>query len=298
MPNRDTNIIASYLDTLWAESGVSANTLQAYRRDLEDFSKWSAQHGCGSVTQTRRGDIEAYLATCLTRRLSARTGARRLSSLRGLFAWLVREARRKDNPTEMIRFPRLPSNLPSGLSEAQIEALLQVPNTHIPMALRDKAMLELMYATGLRVSELVALKDYQILMSQSCLRVVGKGNKERLVPFGEEAETWLREYLKRGRPALLRYSTDDVFLSQRGHAMTRQNFWVMVKKYARRAGITTPISPHSLRHAFATHLLNHGADLRVVQMLLGHSDLSTTQIYTHVARARLQDLRARHHPRG
>lgn len=293
------NLIEQFLDSLWMERGLSENTLAAYRSDLYHFLQWLVQRAEGSLPGVRQDEIQAYLAYRLESRRSPRSTARLLSSLRRFYAWLRRENRISEDPTALIEAPRLGRPLPRTLSEADVEALLQAPDTNTIKGLRDRAMLEVLYATGLRVSELVNLQLSQLNLQQGVVRVTGKGNKERLVPLGEEALDWLQTYLDGGRAQLLNGQLSDaVFLSNRRRPMSRQAFWHLLKAYACQAGIDKALSPHTLRHAFATHLLNHGADLRVVQMLLGHSDLSTTQIYTHIAKARLQELHARHHPRG
>lgn len=292
-------LIEQFLDALWMERGLSENTLSAYRSDLGQFGQWLDGQGRGSLRDVRREQIQGYLAQRLEQRGSPRSTARLLSSLRRFYAWLRREQQIGEDPTALIEAPRLGRPLPKSLSESDVEALLLAPDTETRKGLRDRCMLEVLYATGLRVSELVNLHMGQINRQQGVVRISGKGDKERLVPLGEEALGWLQRYLQEVRPAVLDgQAAEAVFLSNRRQPMTRQTFWHLIKDYARRAGIDKPLSPHTLRHAFATHLLNHGADLRVVQMLLGHSDLSTTQIYTHIAKARLQELHARHHPRG
>ncbi len=294
----DKDIIDRFCDALWLEDGLSANTLDAYRRDLEAITRWFSVRGKTTV-RASRADLLEYLAFCVAQDVSPRTTSRLLSSLRRFYGYLLREDRIKTDPTMLIDSPKIGRSLPKSLSEEQVEKLLQSPNVAQPLGLRDRAMLETLYAAGLRVSELVGLTLSQMSLSQGVVRVIGKGDKERLVPLGEEAISWINRYLSHGRPALVRRrSTDAVFVTARGGPMTRQAFWHNLKRHARTADIQAALSPHTLRHAFATHLLNHGADLRVVQMLLGHSDLSTTQIYTHVARARLKDLHAQHHPRG
>lgn len=290
--------IAAYLDALWMERGLSHNTLTSYRSDLSAFGAWLQAHG-RPLLRVERADIEAYLVHRHELGNSARSSARLLSSLRGFYRYLLRENRIEADPTLNIDGPRLGRPLPGSLSEAEVEALLAAPDVSEPLELRDRAMLELLYACGLRVTELVSLQLPQLNLNQGVVRVLGKGSKERLVPMGEEAVHWLERYLKQGRDAMMRGRQDDVlFPSRLGRQMTRQTFWHRIKYYALQVGIDKPLSPHTLRHAFATHLVNHGADLRVVQLLLGHSDLSTTQIYTHVARARMQEVHARHHPRG
>ena len=288
--------IDAFLDTLWMERGLSHNTLLAYRGDLRHFAAWLEARQ-GEMARANSADIQAYLA--LPQHRSARTMARRLSSLKRLYEYLLREGRIKTSPTDRVPAPRLGRALPKSLTEAEVEALLAAPDIHDALGLRDKAMLELLYAAGLRVSELVSLTLPRLNLHQGVVRLMGKGNKARLAPFGDEASRWLEAYLQTARGELLnRAVTDVLFLSRRARAMTRQTFWHRIKHYALSAGIQKPLSPHVLRHAFATHLVNHGADLRVVQMLLGHSDISTTQIYTHVARERLKQLHAEHHPRG
>ena len=288
--------IDNFLDAIWMERGLGENTLQAYRSDLCAFAEW--QHARGNtLINTRQGDLHAYLAAQGQR--SVRSTARRLSSLRRLFQYLTREGRINSDPTVNIESPRLGRPLPKTLTEAEVESLLQAPDTSTSMGMRDRTMLEVIYATGLRVSELVGLRLDQLNLRQGVVRVIGKGNKERLVPLGEEAVDWLNRYLRDVRPGFFKASPDaTLFPSNRGTPLTRQAFWYGIKRYAIKAGVTKALSPHVMRHAFATHLLNHGADLRVVQMLLGHSDISTTQIYTHVAKERLKDLHAKHHPRG
>lgn len=287
-------LIDRFLDAQWLEKGLSQNTLAAYRRDLQLLAGELAPRG-HTLLQVDKADVSA----CLAGRGNSRSMARLLSCLRGFYGWLVREGRLADDPTLDIQSPKLGRSLPGTLSERDVEALLAAPVVDDAVELRDRAMLELLYATGLRVSELVELTLDRLSLNQGVVRVVGKGSKERLVPVGEEALHWLQRYLAQARPQMLVGALSSaVFVTRRGGGMTRQAFWYRVRLYAQRAGITRPLSPHTLRHAFATHLINHGADLRVVQMLLGHSDLSTTQIYTHVAQARLQALHRQHHPRG
>ena len=296
--DEDLSRVEAYLDAVWMERGLSENTLCAYRQDLQAFVAWARrQHR--NTTEIRRSDIEAYLATLLQARRSPRSAARALSCLRGFYRHMLRSGHLKDDPTLGLDSPRLGRPLPKTLSEADVDALLNAPRLDDPIGVRDRCMLELLYACGLRVSELTGLTLSQLSLNQGVVRVSGKGGKERLVPIGEEALHWLQRYLRETRPVLLgTVSSEVLFPSRRAQMMTRQTFWHRIKHHAVTAGISKPISPHVLRHAFATHLVNHGADLRVVQLLLGHSDLSTTQIYTHVARQRLQSLHAQHHPRG
>ena len=290
------NLIERFLDALWMEHGMSENTLSAYRSDLNLFSRWLEKQRL-SLLQCEDADLRKYLAA--TGNNSVRTLSRRLSSLRRFYNYVVREGLRINDPSARIESPRLGRPLPKSLTESEVEALLHAPDINKPLGLRDRAMLELLYASGLRVSELVGLNYGQVNLRQGVVRVIGKGDKERLVPLGEECIAWLQRYFEEGRPELIKGRINDaLFPTRRGAVMSRQAFWHIVKKYAAQAGIRKPLSPHVLRHAFATHLLNHGADLRVVQMLLGHSDISTTQIYTHIARERLKNLHAMHHPRG
>jgi integrase/recombinase XerD len=292
------NLIERFADSLWTERGLSDNTLSAYVSDLEAFQRWLHQRA-RALPDARREDIQGYLAHLVERGARPRTAARWLSSLRRFYRFLLRESLVGTDPTELIDSPRVGRPLPRTLTEEQVESLLRAPDASRPLGVRDRAMLETLYATGLRVSELVGLTLAQLNLTQGVVRVIGKGDKERLVPLGEEAVAWVTRYLGEARATLAkRRATDALFVTARGGSMTRQAFWRNLKQYARQAGIRVSLSPHTLRHAFATHLLNHGADLRVVQMLLGHADLSTTQIYTHVARARLKDLHAKHHPRG
>jgi len=290
--------IEQFLDALWMERGLSENTLAAYRNDLNGLSAWLATRGCGIVA-ARREDLLDYLSERVVNGARPRTTARLLSSLRRFYRYLIRDGRLTDDPSVRIDTTRIGRSLPGSLSEEEVEALLGAPDVGEALGLRDRAMLELLYACGLRVSELVNVTTEQINITQGVVRVVGKGNKERLVPLGEEASDWLQCYAADSRPELAGgTSARQLFITRRGRAMTRQAFWYRLRHYAVISGINKALSPHTLRHAFATHLLNHGADLRVVQMLLGHSDLSTTQIYTHVARERLKELHARPHPRG
>lgn len=291
-------LISSFLDVLWLERGLSDNTLVSYRTDLEKFATWLDAEG-SSLLLADLDTLQHYLAWRIDQGFAATSTARFLSALRRFYQYLNREKLRSDDPTVLLEGPKLPKHLPGDLSEAEVEALLAAPLLDDPIELRDKAMLELLYATGLRVSELVGLCAEHVSLRQGVVRVVGKGSKERLVPMGEEAMYWLERYYHEGRGLLIADgSSDVVFPSRLGRMMTRQTFWHRIKLYAIRAGIAGELSPHTLRHAFATHLLNHGADLRVVQMLLGHSDLSTTQIYTHVAGERLKLLHGEHHPRA
>ncbi len=295
----DVATIDRFIDALWSQKGLAPQTLRAYQQDLKQFSAFLAGRGFG-LTDADAASVQQFLATRFERGASARSNARMLSTLKQFFRHQLRSGARDDNPTALIRAPRIHRSLPQSLGEHEVEKLLAAPDTDSPYGLRDRAMLELMYGSGLRVSELVGLELGQLNANLGLLRLVGKGNKERVVPVGEEALHWLGAYLGRARPELKRATapSDALFLSSRGRAISRQAFWQIVKKYLLAAGIKTSYSPHSLRHAFATHLLNHGADLRSVQMLLGHSSLSTTQIYTHVAQARLEAIHARHHPRG
>lgn len=291
----DDAAIERFLDRLWLERGLSANTQASYRSDLRLFARWLRVRGT-ALTTAGETEIKAYLAA---RALAPRSQARLLSALRQFYRHLHADQQRQDDPTARLDSPRLGLRLPKHLSEEEVERLLAAPDATTDLGLRDRAMLELMYASGLRVSELVGLKAASVDLRAGVVQVVGKGGKERLVPIGEIALDWLRRYVQRARPALADgRSVDALFLTARGQAMTRHNFWHLIKRYAAAAGIRTPLSPHTLRHAFATHLLDHGADLRVLQSLLGHADLSTTQIYTHVARARLREIHARHHPRA
>jgi integrase/recombinase XerD len=292
---------AVFVDAMWLEEGLSRNTLDAYRRDLTLFGQWLAPRGI-SLVQAHEDDISAYF-TERHEQTRATTANRRLTVFKRFFRWALRERLVVADPTLRLIAARQPPRVPKTLSEAQVEALLNAPDTATPLGQRDRAMLELMYASGLRVSELVTLKTFHVGHNEQVLRVTGKGNKERLVPFGQIAGQWLQTWLGDGRREVLAgQQSEDLFITSRGtkagEAMSRVMFWNLVKKYALQAGITVPLSPHTLRHAFATHLINHGADLRAVQMLLGHADISTTTIYTHVARERLKSIVARHHPRG
>ncbi len=293
--------IDAFIDALWLEEGLSKNTLTAYRRDLTLYAAWLGGRA-RVLTETIEPDLNGYFAAQHSA-TKATTANRRLTVFKRYFRWALRERLIASDPTLKLQAARQALRVPSTLTEAQVEALLAAPATDTPLGVRDRTMLELMYASGLRVSELVTLKLFNVSLSENVLRVFGKGNKERLVPFGEVASVWIAQYLVGARPSLLAgKQNEDLFVTHRGvkagTAMSRVMFWMIVKKHARNAGITTPLSPHTLRHAFATHLLNHGADLRAVQMLLGHADISTTTIYTHVARERLKALHAQHHPRG
>ena len=291
--------IDEFMDALWLEDGLARNTLDAYRRDLTKFADWLiTQEPPVELDRVLEEHLQGYFAArhSETRATSAN---RRLTVLRRYFHWALREKRISIDPTVRMQAAKQALRVPKTLTQQQVEALLKAPDVDSMLGLRDRTMLEVMYASGLRVSELVTLKTFHLGLREGVLRVMGKGGKERLVPFGEEAMRWLERYLAESRGAILGgQQTDDLFVTQRGAGMTRVMFWVIVKKYALIAGITSPLSPHTLRHAFATHLLNHGADLRVVQLLLGHADISTTTIYTHVARERLKALHAQHHPRG
>ncbi|WP_406628087.1 site-specific tyrosine recombinase XerD [Pectobacterium carotovorum] len=299
MQEHDQALIEQFLDALWLERNLAENTLASYRLDLRTLAEWLAHHENG-LLQAQSLDLQAFLADRVEGGYKATSSARLLSAMRRFFQYLYREKLRSDDPSAVLSSPKLPQRLPKDLSEAQVDALLNAPSIEQPLELRDKTMLEVLYATGLRVSELVSLTMSDVSLRQGVVRVLGKGNKERLVPLGEEAVYWIEYYLEHGRPWLLNGQTLDVlFPSSRARQMTRQTFWHRIKHYAVLASIDSEkLSPHVLRHAFATHLLNHGADLRVVQMLLGHSDLSTTQIYTHVATERLKQLHQQHHPRA
>ena len=302
----EQQLIENFIDHLWMEHGLSENTLSAYRNDLAGFSLWLEKND-DSLINASASAIQGFLAYNYSAQQKRRSVARLLSSLRRFYLYLFRENRISEDPTHLLESPKGEQSLPMSLNEQQIEALLSAPDLDDDLGLRDRAMLEVLYATGLRVSELIGVQTSQISMQQGVIRVIGKGNKERLVPVGEIALEWLMKYYQQARPQLLRAASksstasqcSEVFVTRRGGAMTRQAFWYMIKRYALVAGIAADqLSPHTLRHAFATHLLNHGADLRVVQMLLGHSDISTTQIYTHVADQRLRDMYHNHHPRA
>lgn len=289
-------IIETFLNALWLEFGLSENTLAAYGSDLNQFDKWLKNLTLEDVAEA---DISLFLLYRQKQGQSSRSAARMLSSLRRFYSYLLRENRLSVDPTSLIDAPHIGRSLPGSLSESEVEQLLQAPETVHALGFRDRTMLELVYAAGLRVSELVGITFQQINLRQGCVRIIGKGDKERLVPIGEEATSWLERYLSEARLDILgSRQSDYLFVTARGSCMTRQAFWHIIKRYAKLAGIDKDLSPHTLRHAFATHLLNHGADLRVVQLLLGHSDLSTTQIYTHIAQHRLKEIHSKFHPRG
>jgi integrase/recombinase XerD len=295
----DDGLLDEFCDALWLEDGLARNTLESYRRDLRLFAAWLASERGKTLANAERVDLLGYLAYKFQRHAKPRSAARLLSSLKRLYQFLLREGRISADPTLQVEAPKLPRSLPKSLTEEDIERLLAAPDVATPLGLRDKAMLEALYASGLRVSELVSVGVAQVSQDMGVVRTVGKGSKERLVPLGEEALAWIRQYVAQARPEILNGKrTDALFVTARGESMTRQAFWHLIRRYAAKAGLSKLISPHTLRHAFATHLLNHGADLRVVQLLLGHADISTTQIYTHVARERLKQLHAKHHPRG
>lgn len=307
----DDAAIGRFLDQLWLERGLSKNTQASYRSDLALLSRWLTPRGVALAT-AGEADLKEYLAArgrahadaqSAQEQFQARSQARLLSCLRGFYRWLVSERQRSDDPTARIASPKIGRRLPKTLSETDVENILNAPDVSTPLGLRDKAMLELMYASGLRVSELVLLQTARANLAQGVVQVIGKGGKERLVPMGELAMDWTQRYVSQARPALMTgvatgQASDSLFITARGAPMTRQNFWYLIRRHAKNAGVHASLSPHTLRHAFATHLLEHGADLRVVQSLLGHADLSTTQIYTHVTRTRLQDLHNKHHPRA
>ncbi|MFL9926447.1 site-specific tyrosine recombinase XerD [Herbaspirillum lusitanum] len=297
-PAESRAAIDEFCDNLWLEDGLSKNTLEAYRRDMTLFAHWLHASQGKLVYATGADDLNAYFAA-RHEDTKASSSNRRLAVLKRFFQLALRQNRISVDPCLKMKSAKQPPRFPKTLSEEHVVSLLAAPDVGTPLGLRDRTMLELMYASGLRVSELVLLKSIEVGMNEGVLRITGKGNKTRLVPFGEEAGLWIMRYLQEGRGAILDGQMDDaLFVTARGGPMTRQMFWILIKKYARQADINAPLSPHTLRHAFATHLLNHGADLRVVQLLLGHADISTTQIYTHVARERLKQLHAQHHPRG
>ena len=298
MTNLNSEIlIDNFIDELWLEKGLSKNTLTAYRNDIQTFSNW---YKGNSLLEVERVDLLDYLADRLKQGFSSRSTARSLSSLRAFYSHLTVRHNLKEDPTSRVESPKLGRSLPKTLSEEEVERLIQAPDVDDDIGLRDRAMLELIYACGLRVSELISLDILNINLRQGVIRVIGKGEKERLVPMGEEALHWIERYINKSRPNFIKADNKitEVFLSKRGKAMTRQTFWYRLKEYAQLASINKELSPHTLRHAFATHLINHGADLRTVQLLLGHSSLSTTQIYTEVARHRMKELHNEHHPRG
>jgi integrase/recombinase XerD len=296
----NAKVLDRFADGLWLNDGLARNTLESYRRDIAQFAAWLEEAGSGSVVEAAPADLHRHLAWQVERkRAKPRTTSRLVSSLKRFFKFALREGLRRDDPAADLESPKLPRSLPKSLSEAEVEALLDAPDVATAQGLRDRAMLETLYASGLRVSELVTLKTIQVSLEMNVVRVLGKGSKERLTPLGEEAADWISRYVREARPELLRgRKSDALFVTTRGGPMTRQAFWALVKRHAAQASIRVAISPHTLRHAFATHLINHGADLRVVQLLLGHADISTTQIYTHVARERLKQLHRKHHPRG
>jgi len=295
---RSAERIDQFLDAIWMERRLSKNTLGAYRADLMTLARSLSESG-KTISSADKADLLEFIAERVRSGAKPRSTARQLSSFRRFFGYIVQQGRRDINPTAEIEMPRIGRSLPQSLSEDEVDSLLNAPNTDEPLGHRDRAMLELLYATGLRVSELINLKLSQVNFSQGVLRIVGKGDRERLIPLNEESRNWLKEFIDGPRmEILLERQTDYLFPTRRGNRMTRQAFWHIIKRYAEKAGVRQKMSPHSLRHAFATHLLNHGADLRVVQMLLGHSDLSTTQIYTHVARERLKELHGEQHPQG
>jgi len=299
-PPRDATdpALQRFLDAVWMERGLSANTLAAYRADLTALARWLEERDSALLKATRI-ELLGFIAARVEGGSRPRSTARQLSSFRRFFRFMLRDGLIATDPTAQIAMPKIGRSLPKSLTEAEVESLLEAPVVSDPLGHRDRTMLEVLYATGLRVSELVSLKHNQVNLNQGVMRVVGKGNRERLIPLGEEAVKWLQQFMQGPRvEILLERQTDYLFPTRRGDRMTRQAFWHIIKRYARKAGVDRDLSPHTLRHAFATHLLNHGADLRVVQMLLGHSDLSTTQIYTHVARERLKELHSTHHPRG
>ncbi|MBX9903981.1 MAG: site-specific tyrosine recombinase XerD [Burkholderiales bacterium] len=299
MKESSKQIIDAFCDALWLEDGLARNTLDSYRRDLQQFAGWLEKQSGTDLLAVDQALIQDYLAHKFRSKARASTAARLLSTLKRFYRHALRQNTIKTDPTLRIDTPKLPRPLPKTLTETDVEGLLAAPALDQPLGLRDRAMLEVLYASGLRVSELVTLKVPQVSRDMGVVRVMGKGSKERLVPLGEEALSWIERYLKEARPALLGKKTSDaLFVTTRAAVMTRQAFWHLLKRYALQAGLHKPISPHTLRHAFATHLLNHGADLRVVQLLLGHADISTTQIYTHVAQERMKQLHAKHHPRG
>ncbi|MEN9772734.1 MAG: site-specific tyrosine recombinase XerD [Pseudomonadota bacterium] len=294
----DSAEIDRFCDALWLEDGLSKNTLGAYRQDLTDLAAWLYDVGSPGLAAALPEQLSQYFSERF-RLIRATTANRRLSSMRRYYGWLLNQGRRADDPCLLLKSAKRPARFPKAPIESQVEALLNAPDAETAAGLRDRAMLEMMYAAGLRVSELILLRSVDVSLSDGIVRVIGKGDKERLVPIGEEALAWLSRYLRESRGLLLSGQTSNaLFVTERALPMTRQGFWKMIKRYALKAGIEMSLSPHTLRHAFATHLLNHGADLRVVQMLLGHADISTTQVYTHVANDRLKSIHAKHHPRA
>jgi len=301
MPEPNAGLLDEFFDALWLEDGLSRNTLDSYRNDLQLFSEWLRKRNQydSVLTDATHSDLLDFLASRVSAKIKASTTSRELSSLKRFYRFLLRQGKITTDPSLNIETPKLQRSLPDSLTETEVELLLSAPDLKHPLGLRDRAMLEVLYASGLRVSELINLRYSQVSMDMGVLRVMGKGRKERLAPLGEESLEWLSRYTKEARHCLLNgIVTDTIFVTTRGSAMTRQAFWYLIKRYAQLVGIDVPLSPHTLRHAFATHLLNHGADLRVVQLLLGHADISTTQIYTHIARERLKQLHTKHHPRG
>lgn len=293
-------LVDQFADSLWLSDGLARNTIESYRRDVSQLDAWLLATQRATLAEAGAGDLQAFLANRIeVARSSPRSTARLTSAMKRFYQFLLQERLIRQDPSARLESPKLTRGLPKSLSEVDVEKLLDAPDLATPLGMRDKAMLETLYATGLRVTELTTLKVAQVSLDMNVVRVIGKGDKERLVPMGETAADWIKRYLHEARPLILGgQKTGDLFVTQRGAAMTRQMFWHTIKNQALRAGIHTPISPHTLRHAFATHLINHGADLRVVQLLLGHADITTTQIYTHVARERLKALHAQHHPRG
>ncbi|MGZ5080382.1 MAG: site-specific tyrosine recombinase XerD [Usitatibacter sp.] len=296
----NAKLLDRFSDGLWLSDGLARNTLESYRRDVAQFARWLDEAHGKALLEARAADLQRHLAWQVeSKHAKPRSTSRLVSSLKRFFQFAVREGLRADDPASELESPKLPRSLPKSLSEEQVEALLAAPDVATAKGLRDRAMLETLYASGLRVSELVGLKTVQVSLDMGVLRILGKGSKERLTPLGQEAAAWIERYQREARPEILRArKSDAMFVTSRGGPMTRQSFWALIKRHAATAGIRHAISPHTLRHAFATHLINHGADLRVVQLLLGHADISTTQIYTHVARERLKALHRKHHPRG
>ncbi len=296
----DTKVLDRFADGLWLNDGLARNTLESYRRDVSQLAAWLGDAQGTSLLEAQSADLQRHLAWQVeTRHAKPRTTSRLVSSMKRFYQFALREGLRRDDPAAGLDSPKLPRSLPKTLSEDEVEAILGAPDVETAQGVRDRAMLETLYASGLRVSELVTLKGIQVNLDMNVIRILGKGSKERLTPLGEEAADWISRYQREARPQILRArKSDALFVTPRGGPMTRQAFWALVKRYASAAGIHRAISPHTLRHAFATHLINHGADLRVVQLLLGHADISTTQIYTHVARERLKALHRKHHPRG